>query len=100
MICSTSGCNSDSMLNQITQAALNPNVSFIAFSANSWIDDYFDWLSSSDCCNIYNNGSFCPSNANRTECMPCPVNFVKDTTRPTDADFYKYISSKVPAVKA
>ena len=92
MICSTSGCNSDSMLNQITQAALNPNVSFIAFSANSWIDDYFDWLSSSDCCNIYSNGSFCPSSAsNRTECIPCPVNFVKDTTRPTDADFYKYM---------
>jgi Niemann-Pick C1 protein len=91
LICSTSGCNSDSMLNQITQAALSPNVTYIAFSANSWIDDYFDWLSSSDCCNIYKNGTFCPSNSNRSECIACPVNFVDDSNRPTDADFYKYM---------
>ena len=91
LICSTSGCNSDSMLNQITQAALNPNVSNIAFSANSWLDDYFDWLSSSDCCNTYKNGSFCPSSGDRTDCKPCQVNYVQNSNRPTDADFYKYM---------
>jgi Niemann-Pick C1 protein len=91
LICSTSGCNSDSMLNQITQASFNPNVSHIGISANSWIDDYFDWLSSSDCCNIYSNGSFCPSSANKTDCIPCPVNYVENTNRPTDSDFHKYI---------
>ena len=91
LICSTSGCNSDSMLNQITQASFNPNVSHIGVSANSWIDDYFDWLSSSDCCNIYSNGTFCPSSGDKTGCTPCPVNYVQNTNRPTDADFYKYM---------
>ena len=55
MICSTSGCNSDSLLNQINQATLQSNYTKLAIPANSWIDDYFDWLSSGDCCRVFAN---------------------------------------------
>jgi Niemann-Pick C1 protein len=36
LICSTSGCNIDSVLNQINQASLQPSYSTIAIPANSW----------------------------------------------------------------
>jgi Niemann-Pick C1 protein len=93
-ICSTSGCNIDSLVNQINQATLESNYTTIAIQANSWLDDYFDWLSSGDCCRVYPNdvNKFCPStSANYTQCVSCPVNFINKTNRPTKNDFYKYL---------
>jgi Niemann-Pick C1 protein len=92
-ICSSSGCNSDSLLNQISQATLQPNYTRLAIPANSWIDDYFDWLSS-DCCRVYINQTdkFCPSlTPDLSQCMACPISFVKKTNRPVRSDFYKYL---------
>jgi Niemann-Pick C1 protein len=93
-ICSTSGCNIDSLVNQINQAALQPEYSSLAINANSWIDDYFDWLSSGDCCRVHPNdvNSFCPSTSvNYTNCVSCPIEFQNETNRPTSHDFYKYL---------
>lgn len=91
-ICSTSGCNVDSVLNQINTATLQPNYTRLAVPANSWIDDYFDWLTS-DCCRVYQNqtSQFCPSSGNIDNCIPCPITFQGDTTRPISSDFYKYL---------
>ena len=93
VICSTSGCNIDSLLNQINQATLQPNYTKLAIPANSWLDDYFDWLSSGDCCRVFSNDTtmFCPSSLNETNCVSCPVNYQEDTNRPTSIDFYKYL---------
>ena len=93
-ICSTSGCNIDSLVNQINQATLQPNYTTLAIQANSWLDDYFDWLSSGDCCRVYPNdtNAFCPSTSlNYTQCVSCPVVFHNKTNRPVRDDFYKYL---------
>lgn len=95
MICSTSGCDIDSMLNQINQAALQPAYSKLSIAANSWLDDYFDWLGSSDCCRVYpdNPNKFCPSSsADYERCKPCNVTLVEGySNRPVRKDFYKYL---------
>jgi len=92
-ICATSGCYSDSLLNQISLATFNPNETHLGIPANSWIDDYFDWLSSGDCCSVYLNDTnkFCPSSVNRSLCLACPVGFVPDTNRPNVTEFYRYL---------
>lgn len=41
--------------------------SYIAIPANSWVDDFIDWLNpGSRCCRLYtlgpNQGEFCPAN--------------------------------------
>ncbi len=94
LICATSGCNGDSFLNQIKQATLQPNYTKIAAPANSWLDDYFDWLSSGDCCRVFANDSsrFCPwSLGETTNCVSCPISFVNDTNRPIQSDFIRYL---------
>jgi len=93
LICATVGCNSDSFLNQIKQATLQPNYTKIAIQANSWLDDYFDWLSSGDCCRVFANDTnmFCPSTFESHNCVSCPVNYVNDTNRPISTDYYKYL---------
>ena len=98
MICSTSGCDGDSMLNQIYQATLQASYSKLAIPANSWLDDYFDWLSSGDCCRVYirDQARFCPSTSvdydNNTLCAPCNVTLVPGyNNRPVSSDFYKFL---------
>lgn len=92
VICASSGCNSDSLLNQISIATLQPEYTKLAIPSNSWIDDYFDWLSS-DCCRVHNNtGLFCPSDSDITHCVQCPVQNLPNTNRPISKDFYKYLN--------
>ena len=92
----SSGCNVDSLLNQISRGSLIANYTHIAIAANSWLDDYFDWLSSGDCCQVFKNdtGLFCPSTTlNSTDlCVSCPITPRNDSTtnRPGVDDFYKY----------
>jgi Niemann-Pick C1 protein len=95
LICSTSGCNEDSLLSQIYQESLEPDYSSIAISGNSWLDDYFDWLSSGGCCLVYKNDTnkFCPASTENAInlCMSCPYSIQNDTNRPIESDFYKYL---------
>jgi len=95
-ICATSNCDVDSLLNQINLATLQPNYTKLAIPANSWMDDYFDWLSSSKCCRVYANDTdqFCPSTSpDLSQCIECPVRYQTETSnRPIDSDFYKYLS--------
>ena len=93
VVCATAGCNSDSLLNQINLATLQSNYTKLAIPANSWLDDYFDWLGSGDCCRVFANETtrFCPSSLNETNCISCPVVFQNNTNRPISSDFYKYL---------
>ena len=33
---------------------------YIGVPSSAWIDDYFDWSLDPHCCNLYENGTFCP----------------------------------------
>lgn len=97
MICSSPGCNPDSLLNQINQASLIPNYTKIAVPSNSWLDDYYSWLASSDCCRVFANDTskFCASTyTDLASCISCPIKY-KETefneNRPVSEDFYKYL---------
>lgn len=104
-ICATSGCDVDSLLNQINIATLQANYTKLSIPANSWMDDYFDWLSSPDCCRVYPNDTskFCPSlSADYESCVSCPIAYQNKTNRPVEVDFYKYLSfylSDIPGTK-
>lgn len=61
MICGGQYCNVDSLSTQIFIASKQPNNTYIARPASSWLDDYFDWSGSPSCCRYFpNNGTFCP----------------------------------------
>lgn len=61
LICGGQHCNVDSLSTQIYIASKTPKTSYIARSASSWLDDYFDWSAYPNCCRYFpNNGSFCP----------------------------------------
>jgi Niemann-Pick C1 protein len=104
-ICATSGCDIDSLLNQINLATLQSSYTKLSVPANSWMDDYFDWLSSKDCCRVYPNNTekFCPSlSEDYDTCVSCPVEYQSSTNRPVESDFYKYLSfylSDIPGTK-
>ncbi|KAG6508389.1 hypothetical protein ZIOFF_033763 [Zingiber officinale] len=61
-ICSISQCDSHSLLNEITKASLEPESSYIAKPAASWLDDFLIWLSPEafSCCRKFIDGSYCP----------------------------------------
>lgn len=61
LICGGQFCSRDSLSTQIYIASKRPTATYIARPPSSWIDDYFDWSQSPDCCKYFaNNGSFCP----------------------------------------
>ncbi|CAF0966260.1 unnamed protein product [Adineta steineri] len=94
LLCGTAGCSSLSLLGQIGQALRQPKHYYLAQPPSSWLDDYFDWLQSTNdppCCRINNKTQeFCPATLNDTSCIACPVTFVSNQ-RPAPADFEKYI---------
>ncbi|KAF7829479.1 NPC intracellular cholesterol transporter 1-like isoform X1 [Senna tora] len=61
-LCSISQCDSDSLLNEIARASLEPESSYIAKPAASWLDDFLVWISPEafGCCRKFTNGSYCP----------------------------------------
>ncbi len=62
-VCGSSGCDADSLQSQIKQWSKQPDVTYVASPAQSWIDDYFEWLTSSSCCSFNPNTlQVCQSN--------------------------------------
>uniref|UniRef100_T1J3J1 SSD domain-containing protein n=1 Tax=Strigamia maritima TaxID=126957 RepID=T1J3J1_STRMM len=61
-VCHGPACDKHSILNQISFAHNNPEKTFIAQEAFSWIDDYTSWMTKEGCCKINPiNNRFCPS---------------------------------------
>ncbi|KAF3696015.1 Niemann-Pick C1-like protein 1 Precursor [Channa argus] len=65
-VCSSVGCDQFSLTQKIQYATDYPERSYIAIPANSWVDDFIDWLNpGSRCCRLYtfgpNIGKFCPA---------------------------------------
>uniref|UniRef100_A0A8C2WCI9 NPC1 like intracellular cholesterol transporter 1 n=1 Tax=Cyclopterus lumpus TaxID=8103 RepID=A0A8C2WCI9_CYCLU len=70
-VCSSVGCDQFSLTQKIQYATNHPELSYLAIPANSWVDDFIDWLNpGSRCCRLYtfgeNAGKFCPA----SECTP------------------------------
>jgi Niemann-Pick C1 protein len=91
MICSSAGCDDDSLGNQITIYARAPNESGIAESPLNWLDTYFAWLSiNGGCCGLNTSSpkypDFCDHPENGTECVPCSM-----TSRPNATEFGDFI---------
>ncbi|PON78470.1 Niemann-Pick C type protein [Trema orientale] len=71
-LCSISGCDSNSLLNEISRASLTPESSYIAKPAASWLDDFLVWMSPEafGCCRKFINGSYCPPDDQPPCCTP------------------------------
>ncbi|XP_034547453.1 NPC1-like intracellular cholesterol transporter 1 [Notolabrus celidotus] len=96
-VCSSVGCDQFSMTQKIQYAANFPHLSYVAIPANSWVDDFIDWLNpGSRCCRLYgfgvNEGQFCPASESPficpRKCMSTPANGV---LRPTVEQFNRFL---------
>lgn len=88
-LCGSQYCDHNSLTTKIFSASRQPNITYIARPATSWIDDYFDWCGINDCCKYFsNNGSFCPNNY--PTCKYCDIQ-LDSRYRPRAVDFKKYL---------
>ncbi|KAG5875522.1 hypothetical protein JTB14_013676 [Gonioctena quinquepunctata] len=93
MICAGQLCNVDSLVTQVYTASKMPETSYISRPSNSWLDDYFDWSASPDCCKYRKNDhGFCPHDNYEPECLPCNLTMRRDNKRPKPEDFERYVS--------
>uniref|UniRef100_A0A674GWE5 SSD domain-containing protein n=1 Tax=Taeniopygia guttata TaxID=59729 RepID=A0A674GWE5_TAEGU len=93
-ICSSAGCDADSLTQTIQLATRFPNVSYLAIPATSWVDDFLDWLNPmARCCRVHQSGEhkgdFCPSTSSDPSCAfgQC----VKAVRRPTPDEFQRFL---------
>ncbi|KAG0593289.1 hypothetical protein KC19_1G318700 [Ceratodon purpureus] len=70
-LCSISQCDPNSLLSEISRAALSPETSFISRPAASWLDDFLVWLSPNafGCCRKFPEGNYCPPD-DQPPCCP------------------------------
>uniref|UniRef100_A0A0A9X1U0 Niemann-Pick C1 protein n=1 Tax=Lygus hesperus TaxID=30085 RepID=A0A0A9X1U0_LYGHE len=91
LMCGGQLCNSDSLTSQIYMASKQPESTYIGRPAASWIDDYFDWSRSSECCRYFkSNESFCPHQRG-SKCAKCDIGINNYTNRPDAVSFGKYV---------
>uniref|UniRef100_A0A8D3EEX5 SSD domain-containing protein n=1 Tax=Scophthalmus maximus TaxID=52904 RepID=A0A8D3EEX5_SCOMX len=83
-VCSSVGCDQFSLTQKIQYATNYPDQSYIAIPANSWVDDFIDWLNpGSKCCRLYNRYFI-----NTLPLLPCLNNGV---LRPNVTQFDRYL---------
>ncbi|XP_037337741.2 NPC1-like intracellular cholesterol transporter 1 [Pungitius pungitius] len=96
-VCSSVGCDQFSLTQKIQYATNHPELSYIAIPANSWVDDFIDWLNpGSRCCRLYalgpNAGKFCPASEPPlvclSKCMKIPTDGV---LRPEVEEFNRFL---------
>ncbi|XP_053318761.1 NPC1-like intracellular cholesterol transporter 1 [Spea bombifrons] len=92
-ICSSVGCDNNSMTQKIQYATQYPERSYLEIPASSWVDDFIDWLNpTSDCCRLLLfNGTFCPSTSTSPGCLRKCIQNPSATLRPTLEQFNKYL---------
>ncbi|XP_068167243.1 NPC1-like intracellular cholesterol transporter 1 [Antennarius striatus] len=92
-VCSSVGCDQFSLTQKIQYATDYPERSYISIPANSWVDDFIDWLNpGSDCCRLYTKypdiGKFCPASEEadicKAKCMPLSL-------RPSVRQFNRFL---------
>ncbi|KAK2584243.1 hypothetical protein KPH14_006655 [Odynerus spinipes] len=92
LVCGGQYCNSDSISTKIFVASKQPNSTYIAKPASSWLDDYMDWSQLKGCCKYFTaNDSFCPHSVFSNTCDACNIT-LNAYKRPVPMDFEKYVS--------
>ncbi|KAM8974642.1 NPC1-like intracellular cholesterol transporter 1 [Pelodytes ibericus] len=91
-ICSSVGCDNNSMTQKIQYATDYADQTFLSIPASSWVDDFIDWLNpTSDCCRLLINGTFCPSTSPLPGCLRKCVQNPGGVLRPTLQQFEHYL---------
>ncbi|XP_041855363.1 NPC1-like intracellular cholesterol transporter 1 [Melanotaenia boesemani] len=96
-VCSSVGCDQFSMTQKIQYATNYPDRSYLAIPANSWVDDFIDWLNpGSRCCRLYsfgpNAGKFCPANISSLLCPnKCLPRSADGVIRPSVEQFNHFL---------
>ncbi|NXE07390.1 NPC1 protein, partial [Lophotis ruficrista] len=93
MVCGGTGCNNDSLVQQVFNAAEIGSYTRIGYAPSSWIDDYFDWVKpQSSCCRVYNNtGQFCNASVTDPSCTRCRPLTQEGKQRPQGKDFMTFL---------
>ncbi|XP_065608663.1 NPC intracellular cholesterol transporter 1 [Cyrtonyx montezumae] len=93
MVCGGTGCNNDSLVQQIFNAAEIGSYTRIGYAPSSWIDDYFDWVKpQSSCCRVYNTtGQFCNASVTDPSCTRCRPLSQEGKQRPQGEDFMTFL---------
>ncbi|XP_050076475.1 NPC intracellular cholesterol transporter 1 isoform X2 [Anopheles maculipalpis] len=89
LICGGQYCNLDSLSTQVYIASKQPQSSYLARPASSWLDDYIDWSAAPGCCKQWTNGSFCPHQ--KSACGMCNITLTPQK-RPVEDSFRQYVS--------
>ncbi|XP_067168358.1 NPC1-like intracellular cholesterol transporter 1 [Apteryx mantelli] len=93
-ICSSAGCDANSLTQKIQYATLFPNVSYLAIPATSWVDDFLDWLNPTGrCCRVHQfgpqKGEFCPATSEALTCLLGKC--LNVSRRPTVDEFERFL---------
>ncbi|XP_012371151.1 Niemann-Pick C1 protein [Octodon degus] len=93
MVCGGMGCDNDSLVQQVFNAAQLDNYTRIGFAPSSWIDDYFDWVKpQSSCCRVYNaTKQFCNASVVDPTCIHCRSLTPEGKQRPQGGDFMRFL---------
>ncbi|KAM6149068.1 NPC intracellular cholesterol transporter 1 [Erethizon dorsatum] len=93
MVCGGMGCDNDSLVQQIFNAAQLDNYTRVGFAPSSWIDDYFDWVKpQSSCCRVYNaTEQFCNVSVVNPACIRCRPLTPEGKQRPQGGDFMRFL---------
>ncbi|XP_065686340.1 NPC intracellular cholesterol transporter 1 [Patagioenas fasciata] len=93
MVCGGMGCNNDSLVQQVFNAAEIGSYTRIGYAPSSWIDDYFDWVKpQSSCCRVYNTtGQFCNASVTDPSCTRCRPLTQEGKQRPQGKDFMTFL---------
>ncbi|XP_006903115.1 PREDICTED: niemann-Pick C1 protein [Elephantulus edwardii] len=93
MVCGGMGCNNDSLVQQLFNAAELDSYTRIGFAPSSWIDDYFDWIKpQSSCCRVFNvTDQFCNASVVDPACVRCRPLTPEGRQRPQGEDFMKFL---------
>uniref|UniRef100_A0A182W717 SSD domain-containing protein n=1 Tax=Anopheles minimus TaxID=112268 RepID=A0A182W717_9DIPT len=89
LICGGQYCNLDSLSTQVYIASKQPQSTYLARPASSWLDDYIDWSAAPGCCKQWTNGSFCPHQ--KSACGACNISLTPQK-RPVESSFRHYVS--------
>ncbi|XP_029460044.1 NPC1-like intracellular cholesterol transporter 1 [Rhinatrema bivittatum] len=95
-ICSSVGCDNNSLTQKIQYATEFPELSYLKIPASSWVDDFIDWLNPmSDCCRLYiagpNKDQFCPSTISSLNCIKKCMKASSSIVRPTVDEFNRFL---------
>uniref|UniRef100_A0A8D0H7N3 NPC intracellular cholesterol transporter 1 n=1 Tax=Sphenodon punctatus TaxID=8508 RepID=A0A8D0H7N3_SPHPU len=93
MVCGGMGCNNNSLVQQVFDAAEINSYTRVGYAPSSWIDDYFDWVKpQSSCCRIYNTTEqFCNASVVNPSCVRCRPLTPEGKQRPQGEDFMQFL---------